>query len=117
MTTVDDSRDWLMSIENKLENIQQAIYGNKMIPNGGGVYGELRRVRDEIRSNAQDRMVALAAMEKRMQSLESRLEAVEDKVDAIDRRIRPVWWDWVIIGGGVAIAAMVVLQLMTLAGR
>lgn len=110
--TTDDNHDWLLSIEHKLENIQLAIYGNSKVPNGGGVYGELRRIRDEMRSNSQDRQAVLAEMEQRMKELEGRLERVEDKVDLLDARIRPRWWDWIIVGGGVAIIAMFVMQIM-----
>jgi hypothetical protein len=113
MTMSDEElfRSWIKDLEHQIGDVQLAIYGDKKAPpNSGGVYGELRRIREEMRSNNNDRQTTLAAMEQR-------LAALEDKVDSIDRRIRPRWWDYVIIGGGVAIAAMVVLQLITLAGH
>jgi hypothetical protein len=104
----DPTRAAIDDLRHEIEVLQIAVYGNrKEPPNGGGVYGELRRMRDEIRSNGQDRKIALAAMEKRMETL-------EDKVDAIDRRIRPRWWDWVIVAGGFAIMAMFAIQLAEL---
>jgi hypothetical protein len=109
MTEEELFRSWIKDLEHQIGDVQQAIYGDKKAPpNSGGVYGELRRIREEMRSNNHDRQMTLTAMEQRLQAL-------EDKVDAIDRRIYPSWWGWIIVGGGFALIVMLLIHLAELA--
>ena len=93
MTTADDAR-WL-DVQHERKNLRVAIYGDKAAPpNGGGVYGEIKRV--------------AAAGNQRMQRLE-RLEHVvgslDDSVSEIESVLshmvegKPRWWDGMIVIG------------------
>jgi hypothetical protein len=78
-------------------------------------------MRDEIKSNNHDRRVVLEAMERRLETLEhkvdTRFETLEEKVDNIDRRIRPRWWDYIIIAGAGIMALVLLLQLILVAAH
>ena len=105
MTTADDAR-WL-DVQHELKNLRVAIYGDKAAPpNGGGVYGEIKRV--------------AAAGNQRMQRLE-RLEHVagslDDSVTEMEQVLthivesKPRWWDGMIVVGIVTLLAMQLAML------
>ncbi len=77
-------RGWVNDLEHQLEKIQLAIYGDKKAPpNGGGVYGEMRRIREEIRSDAQDRKLVMAEWERRLDEMEERIQAQDRKQERL----------------------------------
>jgi hypothetical protein len=104
-------RTWLQDLQNELGKLKSAIYGDKDAPpdRKGGLYGELSRMRDEFRSDWESHRTVLAEVERR-------LTALEEKFDILDRRIRPRWWDYVILIGGAGVWLAVVLQILQIVG-
>ncbi len=56
MTTLESIGFQLESVRDELEILHFAIYGDKKAPpNGGGVYGEITRLRRELEASAKQR--------------------------------------------------------------
>lgn len=109
------SDEWTRSrfddLDHRLELLSIAVYGDrKTPPNGGGVYGEIRRMREENKSSAQNR-------QDQIRGIEEQIKRLDERIDAMDKRLRPRWWDYVIMGGAVVLAAVLLLQVLTILGH
>ena len=93
------TKDQLNYLRNEMDELSKAVYGDSREKiNGGGLYGELRRFRAEMVRSGDER--------------EGRLKALENQVRKLVDRQHPAWWDYVIVGGGLFMGLVAILQII-----
>ncbi len=104
MTTDSEwTRASLQELRHEIDKLSMAIYGDRLKPpNGGGLYGELKRMNANL----------TAAGEKRQAQIDELSEQIAD----INRRVHPLWWDYVVIGGAIALMLALALQVAHILG-
>ena len=95
----------IIDLQHEIRVLQQALYGNpKEPPNGGGVLGEVRRMRVEMRISGEKR-------EQKVERLAIKLDEVEDRLERVFLWNRPKWWDLMIVSAVCAVFVLLLLQV------
>jgi hypothetical protein len=93
------TRSALQDLRYEIEKLQAAVYGDrKEPPNGGGLYGQVRRLRAEMVQSVAQR--------------DTRMQAMEEQMDTLVGRVRPQWQESIIIAGGIFMAVVALLQVI-----
>lgn len=103
MTSDEWTRSNLQDLRHEIDKLSMAIYGDRLKPpNSGGLYGELKRMNANL----------TAAGERRQEQIDE----LSERIAEINQRVHPRWWGYVIVGGGISLIVLMLLQVAHILG-